>query len=681
MSEPIVAKRRARRSPQPNSPIQAADLFCGAGGTSTGLLAAAEELGLDVQLLAINHWDAAIATHTANHPHVTHRCESIDGADPRQLVPGGKLKFMWASPDCTHHSNARGGKPSSDQRRATPWHVCRWAEALDIETIFVENVRELRDWGPLHAECTCDAGPDAKKHIKPCKFATPIPEKKGKYYRNFLRNLRELGYTVEERLLNAADYGDATTRVRLIIQARKGRRPVWPEPTHRPPGSDTLGMYPDAKTWVPARAIIDWNIQGRSIYGRKKPLSPNTMARIVAGLRKYSGLPFLVPGFGDADGQAPRIHSVDSPVPTICAQGHIEVVQPFIVPQFNSAGPKSTEDPLGTLTTTSRGVRLIEPFIIGAGGPEGQGRNPQGVDGPLGTILTENHRAVIEPTITPCVVNMKGKSDASSIDKPIPTQTTKSHLYLAQPFLVVLRRNADGRSVEQPIPALCAGGQHVGIAESFVVPVTHSGGSERAHAIDQPLPVITTAHRGELAVVDSFLVKYYEGSDAVSVDEPVPTITANYEHIAVADPHLVLYHGNHQGKTDGERRVKSVDEPLPVVDTSNRMGVARPYLVKYYGTAGASSLDDPLDTVTARDRFALVSPEMVHLVDKGDVVGWLDIRFRMLQPHELAAAMGFPKDYKFTGNRDDQVKQIGNAVCVNLAKALVMAVLQQEARR
>ena len=132
-------------------------------------------------------------------------------------------------------------------------------------------------------------------------------------------------------------------------------------------------------------------------------------------------------------------------------------------------------------------------------------------------------------------------------------------------------------------------------------------------------------------MLKSFLVKFYEGSDGASVDEPLPTVTANYEHLAIAEPWLNQYHNSHSGKSDGDRRVKSLDETLPTLDTSNRLALAEPYLVKFYGTAGASSIDAPLDTVTAKDRFALVSPELVRqgVVDKGDIVGWLDIRFRM----------------------------------------------------
>lgn len=530
--------------------IHAADLFCGAGGFSSGLIEAARALGLDVQLLAINHWDVAIATHTANHPGVSHLCESVEGVNPRKVVPGGRLHLLMASPECTHHSNARGGKPMSDQSRATAWHILRWAEALYIDNILIENVREFRDWGPLGAD------------------GRPLRSGKGKLYGQFLRSLRALGYTVDDRLLNAAHYGDATTRQRLFIQARRGRKAVtWPEPTHL--ASDDLGMYPNARPWRTAREIIDWSIPGTSIYGRKKPLAPNTLARIMAGLRKYSGLPFLV----------------------------------------------------------------------GAGGPQGAGK-PQSVDEPLGTVMGANHRALIEP------------------------------------FLVVLQNNRDAVSLDKPLPTVLTSGAHFGLCEPFIMPLNHGKGDLRSYSLDKPMPTVTSVDAWGLC--QPFLIKHFTGSDACSVDKPLPAITANYEHLGLIQPFLVPFFSSREGQ---EPRTRSIDQPVPTVCAQPRIGLARPFLVKYHGNGqGACSVDDPLDTITARDRFGLVEAGIagtpgVPPLDKGDTLAMLDIRFRMLQPHELAAAMSFPEDYQFSGNREQKVKQIGNAVPVRTAQALCQNVL------
>lgn len=435
--------------------LQAADLFCGAGGTSTGLLAAAKSLGLTVDLLAVNHWDVAIATHTTNHPGARHLCADLESIDPLKVAPGGRLNLLVASPACTHHSRARGGKPMSDQQRASAWHILRWAEALYIDNILIENVREWQEWGPLGVN------------------GRPLKSKRGELFQQFLRSVRALGYNVDYRLLNAADYGDATSRTRLFVQARRGgRRIQWPEPTHSA-RSEQPRMFETA-TWRPAREIIDWTIPSQSIYSRKRPLAPNTMRRIYAGLQKFSGRLFVI---GQQSCAAPR--GVNDPIPTAAAAGAISLIEP-----------------LATMTTSGTNFGLPPPF-------------------------------------------------------------------------------------------------------------------------------------------------------------------------------LVQYHSERVGEP---ARVASVDQPLPTQTTENRFGLAEPFLVSYYGTGTPQSVDAPLATLTTRDRLGLATPE-IKAID-GQTVGWLDIHFRMLQPHELAAAMSFPTDYEFTGNRAQRVRQIGNAVAVRTAQALTGAILR-----
>ena len=554
------------------SQIIACDLFCGAGGFSSGLIRAAPSLGAHVNHLAVNHWDIAIETHTANHPGVRHLCESLDNVDPKRVVPGGKLDLLMASPECTHHSNARGGKPIHDQSRATAWHVLRWAEALYVRNIIIENVPEFRTWGPLGAN------------------RRPLKGKEGAIYQQFLRSLRALGYTVEDRVLNAADYGDATTRKRLFIQARRNGRPSWPEPTHFPPG-EQLSLFGEGQTWRPAREIIDWSIPGTSIYRRKRPLADNTLRRIFAGLRKFSGLP-------------------------------------FIVPQFSESSPRSVGEPIGVITTTSRGMGLCEPFVIG-------------------------QQSCAAPRDT---------------GQPLPTVAGAGAISLVEPYLVVLRNHQDGRSLGEPVPALTTGG-NMGLAEPFFMQVAHSteGHGRRVYDTGQPLPTLTA--KGSIGLVNPYLVGAGgpEGAGKPrSVEEPLGTVMTE-NHRALAEPYIVRYNG-------GDDRHHSTDRPMPTLDTSNRYALSEPFLVSYYGNGGAQSVDEPLDTVTARDRFALVSPELVHAVD-GVIVGWLDIRFRMLQPHELAAAMSFPEGYRFAGSREATVKQIGNAVPCRIAEALCRSAL------
>lgn len=339
----------------------AADLFCGAGGTSTGLLMAAAELNLPINLLAVNHWNIAIDTHTRNHPSVRHLCESLDNLDPRKAIPGGKLHLLCASPECTHHSNARGGRPCADQSRATAWHICRWAEALMPDCILIENVREFRSWGPL------------------TKKGKTFKRLKGKTFEAFLTALRSLGYRVEHRILNCADYGDATTRQRLFIIASR-RQINWPAATH-------------AGKWRAAREIIDWTLKGKSIYARKRPLSKKTLGRIDAGLEKFNG-PFLIKFYGTN-----KTASVDNPLPTVTGGGnHFGLCEPFIINTCHAGGPRvhSIDAPVPTITCANRGeFALIEPFLVQYFGKS----KVSSISAPLPTVTTNDRFGLIQPEV------------------------------------------------------------------------------------------------------------------------------------------------------------------------------------------------------------------------------------------------------------------------------------------
>lgn len=513
--------------------IFAADLFCGAGGTSTGLLQAAASLGYDVDLVAVNHWNIAISTHSANHPTVNHKCVNLDNIDPRSAVPGGYLDLLVASPECVFHSRARGGKPVNDQRRASAWQVVHWLEILNVKNFMLENVPEFVDWGPLFDDCDCGVGveSDIKLHSKKCNWLKPIPKYKGRIFRSFLSSLRALGYHVDYRIINTADYGDPTTRKRLFVLGTKNGRVHWPEPTFSETGSDLFG---DRAKWRSAREIIDWSIESKSIFERKKPLSPNTLRRIEAGLKKYGGLPFTITtNWSQTNRSAPR--SINEPIAAITGQGANAVVQPFLV-QLNGTSGSHIDS------------------------------CAQGIDEPAPTITGTLHTALIEPVI---------------------------------------------------------------------IPVNHGEGDLRSYSIDSPMPTITA-----------------------------------FDALAIAEPFLVEYHGGDEGK----ERVKPLDIPIPTLDTQNRFGLVKPYLVEYYGNGSAQSIDDPLQTVTGNDHFGLVQPRILQSPDGTRYM--LDIKFRMLQPNELAAAMSFPKDYVFSGNRGEVVKQIGNAVPVKTAAALCAALLQ-----
>lgn len=305
----LPTKKRSRQKI-----VHGADLFCGAGGTSTGMLQAIEELGLKPKLIAVNHWDVAIATHYANHPDVKHYQSSIDDIKPQDVIPGGRLQLLVASPECTHHSRARGGKPRSDQKRADAWMLMRWIEKLYVENILIENVKEFQEWGPLNAD-----GKPSKKH-------------KGLYFQQFIEALR-INYNVEYRVLNCADYGDPTTRERLFIIARRPKhRPiVWPPRTHasrkelaKIAGQPGLFGNTKLETWVAAREIIDWSLEGKSIFGRKKSLSPIATVTSQRGFALVE--PFIVKFYGNEKGA----ESVDAPLSTVTGKDRFGLCIPSL---------------------------------------------------------------------------------------------------------------------------------------------------------------------------------------------------------------------------------------------------------------------------------------------------------------------------------------------------------------
>lgn len=485
--------------------IRAADLFAGAGGMSTGLVHACREAGVEIDLVAVNHWPTAVQTHTVNHPRARHFCAPVEAVDPRVAVPGGRLDILMAAPECVHFSTARGGRPMNDQSRASAWHLLRWLELLRVEDVLIENVPEFLTWGPLGAS------------------GRPLKAQRGHTFKAFVSAVESLNYRVEWKILNAADYGEATTRRRLFIRARRGRKAIdWPEPTHGKRACGSLLRH--VRPWRAAREVIDWTIAGESIFARKRPLAPATMRRIVEGLKRFGG-PELAP---------------------------------FILHLTHGARPRSVDAPLPTVTGANRGeLGVAEPFLVPFYGENGK-------------------------------------------------QTPRTH------------------AVNEPLPVIPASAAKFGLVEPFVI---SAGGAPLRQA------------RG--------------------TSEPIPTVMGS-DRLALVQPFLL---GQHGGAT-----ARQVDEPAPTIATDGAISLIEPFLSQYYGTSTVTPVTAPVPTVTTKDRFALVEP----LVIDGKT---LDIRFRMLKPHELSAAMGFPKDYAFTGTKTDHVKQIGNAVSVRTARALCVAAL------
>lgn len=272
------------------------DLFCGAGGVSTGIARAGGKV-----LMCINHDPLAIASHKANHPDVIHAVEDITTFDLTHLVALVKkhrrenpnvIICLWASLECTHFSKAKGGDHRDADSRTLAEHLYRYIDAIDPEYIDIENVVEFMSWGPLRIACAkmqadrCDlkVRKDGGYHM------VPFSRKNGKYYLNWHRTIcRDYGYDYDYRIMNSADFGALTSRVRYFGQFKKPNLPfTWPQPTHAK-NPEQSGMFGGLKPWKAVRPALDLKDEGKSIFGRKKDLSDNTLKRIYAGLVKYVG--------------------------------------------------------------------------------------------------------------------------------------------------------------------------------------------------------------------------------------------------------------------------------------------------------------------------------------------------------------------------------------------------------
>jgi DNA (cytosine-5)-methyltransferase 1 len=371
-------------------------LFAGFGGADKGIEAAT---GRKVDV-AINHSPVAIATHRINFPTATHFTTDVWDVEPVEATQGRPVDILWASPDCTHFSVAKGGKPKDQGIRSLAWVVVAWASRTKPRRIFMENVREIEGWGPLYEERHVTARESGlvwvtgrSRPMTEAEWAeligTPIPERKGETFQKFVGQLRDLGYRVEWRVLNACEYGAPTARRRLfLVAARDGEAIHWPKKTHGP------GLLP----FNTAASCIDWEIPCPSIFERSRPLVEKTLWRIAEGLRRFvfeNPEPFIV-GCGGRAGQTPPT-GMSVPMGTITAKNDRALVVPSII-KVNHGGEAARGEPIdapmSTVTAQRRGHAVVMPTLIQTGYGERQGQAARTLDlhQPLGTVMAQGQK-------------------------------------------------------------------------------------------------------------------------------------------------------------------------------------------------------------------------------------------------------------------------------------------------
>lgn len=552
-------------------------LFAGMGGGCDGL----EQAGFHVHL-AINHDPIAVAVHKARHPHTRHeRCDVFEVC-PKEATRGRGVRVLHASPDCTHFSVAKGGKPVSSRRRSLAWVVCRWAGQVEPEAITLENVPEIQTWGPLIAKrcpltgraMRMDGTVAAKGERIPRQeqWLIPDPKHKGRIWKAWLKHMQGLGYNFEGRVLVCADYGIPTIRKRYFGVAKAdGGEIFWPERTHAPRKlAKKLGLKP----WVGAHTIIDFSLPVKSIFGRKKDLAPATMRRTARGVMRYV----------------------------------IEAAKPFIVPITHTKGSnqaRSTDEPLCAITTAKGGENMVAVPHLAV---MRNSRKPySAADEPL--------HALTAGGATPAVI-------AASLQRQFGQSL--------------------GADAEEPLPAFVAEGQgKTALVSAFLAQhnsdprADGSNAARKGRGVDEPLAALTTSPQVGVSTV--FLAQHNDGPraglNARDAMEPVSALTTTGSQQGVVAASMLNLRGSDKAGRD-------IREPVTALCASgNHAGLILGFLQHYYGTGGQDqSLSDPLGALTAKARHGLVT---VKVGRENYVI--TDIGMRMLEPEEGAAAHGFAK--------------------------------------
>ncbi|WP_281212002.1 DNA cytosine methyltransferase [Pseudomonas fulva] len=695
------------------------DFFCGGGGAGTGL-----EIGLGRPVnVAKNHSPAAISMHTVNHPHARHFTTDVFEGDPDAECQGRPVGWFHMSPDCTHHSQAAGGQPRKREIRNLSWIGLKWAGKKRPRVISLENVKQILQWGRLIAKrdkatgrvITLDLVPHPSKHKTMInrvanpgervpvhnQFLVPDPKHRGTTWRRFVQLLEGMGYQVEWRIIKACDFGAPTSRERLFMIARCDGQPiVWPEPTH------AKNPAKGQQKWRTAADCIDWSVPSKSIFGRKKPLADATLRRVAKGMHKFvldSPAPFIVPianwsgelaqsaqeplrtvtswppagsfamasptlvqtGYGERQGQAPRVPGLDQPLGTVVAGGVKHALSSAVIMPATHQGADRVNDPadpLPTVTAANRGeLMMASPVMIAAahgegrpGGPQRWGAGYKDAGDPLGTVTASNGHALASAVL----VGAGGPEYAGlpvTPDQPLGTLMTRSHRALAAAALVQLgngdKPGSAPRTADHTLPlgTIMASGGKYGVATAFMEQANGGFNTTHALAMDDPMSTITNSG-SQQRLATAHLATLRRNCIGRRADEPVPALTAGAEHHALVEYKLSPEH------EEGALRVAA-------------------FLIRYYGTHNVSPCDEPLSTITTKDRLALVT---VYVQGTPYVI--VDICLRMLQPHELYRAQGFPASYIIDKGADgkpftktEQVHMCGNSVSPPPMAALARA--------
>lgn len=465
------------------------DSFAGGGGASTGIQMA---LGRSPDY-AINHNEVALALHAANHPDTVHLSKNIWHVDPLDVVGKRHVGLAWFSPDCKHFSKAKGGKPRARNIRDLAWVVVLWAQRVRPDVICLENVEEFQTWGPLGLD------------------NLPIKERSGETFSLWVRKLRQLGYRVQWRELRACDYGAPTIRKRLYLVARCDGQPIrWPEPTHGDPATKEVKSG-KLKPWRTAAEIIDWSIPCPSIFltkeegkalGIKRPLAPNTMARIAKGVKRYvidAKKPFIV-SLTHQGGE--RVEGPDEPFRTITGahRGEKALVVPHIMTMRNAQKPFNEADkPTHTITAGGAHMYAVAAFLAQHNNDQ-NGPNPgRTATSPVSTITaTGSQQSAVAVFLSQA--QQGGNNRPATEPHATITASRKDQNQIIAAHMINLK-GSDRRlgACTAPVNTICSGGQHIAHVAAFL---TKYYGAGIGADMTDPAHTVTSKDRFGLVTVE-----------------------------------------------------------------------------------------------------------------------------------------------------------------------------------
>lgn len=651
------------------------DSFAGGGGASEGIEEAFRRMKLlgivpedhrGLVDIAINHDDKAIAMHLANHPGTMHLTADMWAVDPRTCTGGLPVGAFWASPDCRHHSKAKGGRPVSESVRDLAWVVGNWADLVKPRMIFLENVEEFRDWGPLVSDENGEKRPN--------------PLKKGATFKRWVRHFKRLGYRVEWRELRASEYGVPTIRKRLYIIMRCDEQPIeWPDTTSGDPKSEEvksgeLWPYDVAANHIdfdrPCPSIFLTKVDAKAYRATTgtaiiRPLAENTLRRIAKGIERYvidvaDDDRFIVTCNHNGDGF--RGQSVHEPFNTVAAARDAHgLVVPHVVGvggRMGQSSPRSANAPWHTITTKPDSA-IVAPHLVSVNHGDSGGRREYGVDSPFGTVETQPSRALISPHLMAYYGHSPagGNDRSARIDEPVRVITTEPRHALIAPYLVPRYGERPGQAprtlpLNGLMPTIVPTGNGGDLAAAMLAPFVtygqHGGLSRPATSphhtveasikdtnalasvflkrdfgasvgsdVDAPSGTIMPGGGGKTSVVAAFLSQHTENAIGKALESPGPTITTRGTQTHLAAVYMA------QNNTDVIGH--AAEEPAStIVGRGSTQSVVMAMITHMYSSntaGGDGSVKKPLKTILTGNHANLVTMPLMTAYYGSDEMG------------------------------------------------------------